>query len=125
MTDVTTLTAHEMQFAKEAADRVYYIEEGRWIEIGPPEQVIDSPRDQRTRQFLARFLGSAHRHGDGSIHEPEQPIHIHEDEGPSHAHEPHHEHDHQLHDESDHVVNRREPVDPTDLDHEIERGRHH
>jgi polar amino acid transport system ATP-binding protein len=119
------VVTHEMQFAKEAADRVYYIEEGTWVEIGPPEQVIDSPRDIRTRQFLARFLGSAHRHGDGSLHEPEERIHIHEDEGPSHAHEPHHDHDHEAHDERDHAPDKDRSDRSHDLDHEIERGRHH
>jgi ABC-type glutathione transport system ATPase component len=32
------------------------MEEGRFIEIGPPEQVIGKPREEQTRQFLARFL---------------------------------------------------------------------
>jgi ABC-type polar amino acid transport system ATPase subunit len=53
------VVTHEMQFAKEAADRVYYMDEGVFVEIGPPEQVIDEPRDERTRRFLRRFLGSA------------------------------------------------------------------
>ena len=88
------VVTHEMQFAKEAADRVYYIEEGQWVEIGPPDQVIDQPQDQRTRRFLARFLGSAHRHADGAIHEPEERVHIHEDGGPAHAREDDHGHEH-------------------------------
>jgi ABC-type polar amino acid transport system ATPase subunit len=50
------VVTHEMQFAREAADRVYFIEEGSFIEAGPPEQVLDAPRDERTRNFLARFL---------------------------------------------------------------------
>ena len=54
------VVTHEMAFAREAADRVYYIEEGEFIEVGPPEQVIDDPQDQRTRDFLARTLGEAH-----------------------------------------------------------------
>ena len=54
------VVTHEMQFAKEAADRVYYMDEGIFLEIGPPEQVIDQPREERTRLFLARFLGAAH-----------------------------------------------------------------
>jgi polar amino acid transport system ATP-binding protein len=45
-----------MAFAREAADRVYFIEEGVIIEAGPPEQVIEAPRDDRTRQFLSRLL---------------------------------------------------------------------
>jgi polar amino acid transport system ATP-binding protein len=50
------VVTHEMSFAREAADRVYFMEAGEWVEIGPPEQVVDDPREERTRQFLARFL---------------------------------------------------------------------
>jgi ABC-type polar amino acid transport system ATPase subunit len=49
------VVTHEMAFAREAADRVYYIDEGAFVEVGPPEQVIDSPRDERTQTFLARL----------------------------------------------------------------------
>ena len=49
------VVTHEMAFAREAADRVYFIEQGRFIEVGPPEQVIDDPRDPLTQAFLARF----------------------------------------------------------------------
>jgi ABC-type polar amino acid transport system ATPase subunit len=48
-----------MSFAREAADRVYFIEAGEFAEVGPPEQVLDAPRDERTQQFLARFLAKA------------------------------------------------------------------
>jgi ABC-type polar amino acid transport system ATPase subunit len=54
------VVTHEMAFAREAADRVYYIEEGVFLEVGPPEQVIANPSDPRTRDFLARTLGEAH-----------------------------------------------------------------
>jgi ABC-type polar amino acid transport system ATPase subunit len=50
------VVTHEMAFAREAADRVYFIEEGVFIEAGPPEQVIEAPRDERTQTFLARLL---------------------------------------------------------------------
>ncbi len=50
------VVTHEMNFAREAADRVYFIQEGSFIEAGPPEQVLDAPRDERTQTFLARFL---------------------------------------------------------------------
>jgi ABC-type polar amino acid transport system ATPase subunit len=53
------VVTHEMQFAREAADRVYYMEDGVFVEIGPPEQVISHPQDERTRQFLARFLDAS------------------------------------------------------------------
>ena len=50
------VVTHEMSFAKEAADRVYYMDQGEFVEIGPPEQVLTTPKDDRTRQFLKRFL---------------------------------------------------------------------
>lgn len=52
------VVTHEMQFAREAADRVYFIQEGSFIEAGPPEQVLDAPKDERTQAFLARFLSA-------------------------------------------------------------------
>jgi len=50
------VVTHEMAFAREAADRVYFIEEGVFVEVGPPAQVIDKPQDPRTAQFLSRLL---------------------------------------------------------------------
>jgi ABC-type polar amino acid transport system ATPase subunit len=50
------VVTHEMQFAREAADRVYFIEEGTFVEAGPPASCIDNPQDERTQQFLARLL---------------------------------------------------------------------
>jgi polar amino acid transport system ATP-binding protein len=52
------VVTHEMQFAREAADRVYFIEEGTFVEIGPPDQVLDRPQDERTRRFLRRLLST-------------------------------------------------------------------
>jgi ABC-type polar amino acid transport system ATPase subunit len=49
------VVTHEMAFAREAADRVYFIEDGVLIEGGPPEQVLDAPSDERTQRFLARL----------------------------------------------------------------------
>jgi ABC-type histidine transport system ATPase subunit len=54
------VVTHEMHFAREAADRVVFLEEGRIIEEGPPEKMLDNPDDDRTRQFLRRFLASPH-----------------------------------------------------------------
>jgi len=59
------VVTHEMQFAREAADRVYFMDEGVFVEIGPPERVIDRPQDERTRQFLSRFLGAPQGQGNG------------------------------------------------------------
>ncbi len=53
------VVTHEMAFAREAADRVYFIEEGVFLEVGPPEVVLDAPRDERTRRFLRRLLSRA------------------------------------------------------------------
>jgi ABC-type polar amino acid transport system ATPase subunit len=53
------VVTHEMAFAREAADRVYYIDEGVFLEAGPPEQVIEKPQDPRTAKFLVRLLGKA------------------------------------------------------------------
>jgi polar amino acid transport system ATP-binding protein len=50
------VVTHEMHFAREAADRVIYVDEGELVEQGPPEQLLNDPQDPRTRQFLQRFL---------------------------------------------------------------------
>jgi len=50
------VVTHEMAFAKEAADRVYYIDQGSFLEVGPPDQVIDAPQNPSTEKFLKRLL---------------------------------------------------------------------
>ena len=50
------VVSHEMQFCREAADRVVFMEGGLVVEEGPPEQVLNAPREEATRQFLRRFL---------------------------------------------------------------------
>jgi len=50
------VVTHEMHFAKEAADRVVFMEDGVIIEQGPPEQVLNNPRHAETSHFLRRFL---------------------------------------------------------------------
>jgi len=50
------VVSHEMAFAREAADRVIYLEGGLLVEEGPPEQVLDDPQQEATKQFLRRFL---------------------------------------------------------------------
>jgi polar amino acid transport system ATP-binding protein len=50
------VVTHEISFAREAADRVVFMDEGQVVEQGTPEQVIDNPQHERTRAFLARFL---------------------------------------------------------------------
>ena len=50
------VVTHEMHFAKEAADKVVFMENGVVIEQGPPEQVLNDPRHSETAHFLRRFL---------------------------------------------------------------------
>jgi polar amino acid transport system ATP-binding protein len=54
---VTMLIAtHEMGFAREVADTVGYLHEGTLVEVGPPEQVLESPERPETQKFLRRLL---------------------------------------------------------------------
>ena len=49
------VVTHEMMFAREAADRVVFMDGGVIVEEGPPEDVIGNPRSNRLRAFLRRF----------------------------------------------------------------------
>lgn len=53
------VVTHEMHFAREAADRVLFMEEGEIVEQGPPEEILNAPNDDRTKQFLRRFLATS------------------------------------------------------------------
>jgi polar amino acid transport system ATP-binding protein len=46
------VVTHEIGFAREAADTVVFLDAGRIVEQGPPSQVLDAPREERTRAFL-------------------------------------------------------------------------
>jgi len=50
------VVTHEIGFAREVADTVVFLDEGRIIERGTPAQVLDSPREARTRAFLSKVL---------------------------------------------------------------------
>ena len=50
------VVTHEMQFAREVGDRVLFMDEGRIVEQGVPADVLDRPREERTRRFLRRSL---------------------------------------------------------------------
>ena len=50
------IATHEMSFAREVADTVCFLHEGRLVEVGPPEQVLESPREPETQRFLRRLL---------------------------------------------------------------------
>jgi polar amino acid transport system ATP-binding protein len=50
------IATHEMTFAREVADQVAFLHEGRILEQGPPSQVLTSPQQEETRRFLSRLL---------------------------------------------------------------------
>ncbi|MER9054226.1 amino acid ABC transporter ATP-binding protein [Mesorhizobium sp. M0910] len=50
------VVTHEIGFAREAADRVVFMDDGNVIEAGPPDEVLANPRHPRTRAFLSRFI---------------------------------------------------------------------
>ena len=54
------VVTHEMQFAREVGDRLVFMDEGRIVEEGDPAEVLDRPRQERTRRFLRRSLQLAH-----------------------------------------------------------------
>ncbi|WP_299350394.1 amino acid ABC transporter ATP-binding protein [uncultured Shimia sp.] len=47
---------HEMGFARELADKVCFLDRGRILEAGTPDQLFDAPKEERTRQFLSQVL---------------------------------------------------------------------
>ena len=53
------VVTHEMQFARDVADRVIFMEGGRIVEQGPPDQLFSDPKDPRTRSFLRKVLGTS------------------------------------------------------------------
>ena len=52
------IVTHEMAFARDVADEVIFMDGGVIVEQGPARQVIEQPREERTRQFLSRYSGS-------------------------------------------------------------------
>jgi polar amino acid transport system ATP-binding protein len=52
------LATHEMGFAREVADKVCFLDQGRILEEGPPDQILRDPREPRTREFLGRALAA-------------------------------------------------------------------
>jgi polar amino acid transport system ATP-binding protein len=50
------LATHEMSFARDIANRVCFLDEGRILEVGPPEEIFTSPKEPRTQQFLERII---------------------------------------------------------------------
>jgi ABC-type polar amino acid transport system ATPase subunit len=54
------VVTHEMQFAREVGDRLVFMDQGRIVEEGVPAEVLDRPRQERTKRFLRRSLQMAH-----------------------------------------------------------------
>jgi polar amino acid transport system ATP-binding protein len=52
------IATHEMGFAREVADRVCFLDDGRILEEGPPARLFAEPREARTRQFLQRVIAA-------------------------------------------------------------------
>ncbi|CAN5672612.1 amino acid ABC transporter ATP-binding protein [soil metagenome] len=50
------VATHEMGFARRVADRVIFMDEGRIVEVGPPEHFFENPENERTQRFLSRIL---------------------------------------------------------------------
>jgi polar amino acid transport system ATP-binding protein len=50
------IATHEMQFARDVADEVCFLHEGRVLERGPAEQVLSAPEQPETQRFLRRLL---------------------------------------------------------------------
>ncbi|MGN6464138.1 MAG: amino acid ABC transporter ATP-binding protein, partial [Rhizobiaceae bacterium] len=50
------LVTHEMGFAREIADHIYFTDHGIIVEHGPPDELLDNPKEERTRAFLQQVL---------------------------------------------------------------------
>jgi polar amino acid transport system ATP-binding protein len=50
------IATHEMSFARDIADRVYFLDDGVILEEGPPERILTAPQEPRTQQFLQRII---------------------------------------------------------------------
>ena len=50
------IVTHEMGFAKEAANRVFFMDQGYIMEQGTPQQIFEDPQNERTKSFLSKVL---------------------------------------------------------------------
>lgn len=50
------IVTHEMKFAEGVADKVLFMDQGVIVEQGKPEEILENPKEERTRQFLRRFI---------------------------------------------------------------------
>ena len=65
------VVTHEMQFAREVGDRLVFMDDGKIVEEGIPADVLDNPKEERTRRFLRRSLQLSHSLEDLTITEAE------------------------------------------------------
>jgi polar amino acid transport system ATP-binding protein len=49
------IVTHEIEFAKNVADRIIFMDDGVIAEMGTPEEVIENPKHERTKEFLNKF----------------------------------------------------------------------
>jgi len=66
------VVSHEMGFAREAADRIVFLEDGVIVEMGPPEKIFNNPEKERTREFIskiARLHGKAQDVSGADLHD--------------------------------------------------------
>lgn len=59
------VVTHEMDFAREVADRVIFMADGYIIEQGTPEEIFGNPQQERTKRFLKTYLNSQYLDGEG------------------------------------------------------------
>jgi polar amino acid transport system ATP-binding protein len=52
------IVTHEMQFAREVSDYILFMDDGLVVEEGTPTEVIDNPKNERTKAFLARIINN-------------------------------------------------------------------
>ena len=49
------IVTHEMHFARDVADRILFMDGGVVVEEGPAKELMDHPKEERTKQFLAHY----------------------------------------------------------------------
>ncbi|PAB60497.1 amino acid ABC transporter ATP-binding protein [Anaeromicrobium sediminis] len=56
--DITSIiVTHEMEFAKDVADRVIFMDNGKIVEMGSPNEIFSNPSNERTKEFLRKVIG--------------------------------------------------------------------
>ena len=61
------IVTHEMDFAFDVADHIIFMDEGYIVEEGKPADVLENPKEERTRAFLSRFLVHNNKNNDAEI----------------------------------------------------------